>query len=250
MEPIEEVIARVGDSDPKKASKANARLSGIVARAGKPGNEGSRALVARALASELVATAGKDDKGNESKAPKHSAAVRGKLCRHLAAVASAKEVPALEQALGDLDTREMARWALDRVDCVEATEALVDVALNDVGPEFRVGVINALGKKTGPAVLEALRTCATEKSEPIRAAAAEALSNHAVADNDAVICRVAGSQQDRVVAQMAKARIRLAENLVRAGETKAGKRIYQGILANDPAESQRRAVQSALDQLG
>src|SRR5262249_22797861 len=145
------------------------------------------------------------------------------------------------------ETRESARWALDRVPTAAATAALV-AALDQVGPEFRVGVINALGKRRTPEVQTALHRQAADADEEVRLAAAEALANFAEASNDHAIV-AAGSGSPRSKARAQKARIRLAETLRVAGNKDAAVSIYRAVLADDADKPQKKAAQQALEQL-
>ena len=80
--------------------------------------------------------------------PLHPARVRARLARLLGYLPDRAAVPYLTKALADLETREMARQALDSNPTNEATAALAR-ALDAVGPEFLVGVVNSLAKRTG-----------------------------------------------------------------------------------------------------
>jgi HEAT repeat protein len=166
----------------------------------------------------------------------------------LALVGGKDEVGALKEALRELGVREMARWALDRIDCAEATEALIDAA-GDVGPEFRVGVVGALSHKTGGGVLKALKKLTTDSDGIVRIAAGEALGNYGDAAADEPIATLCKRASGRARQRLVRARLRLAENLVRGGDQSAGKRIYQAILADNPPPAQQRAAQAALDHL-
>jgi HEAT repeat protein len=254
---IAKLLADLGSDDSVKAYRADRALVELVHRAGGPKGQADRAAHAKALAAELVATrdAGKDRRGKPIREPKHSAKVRREICRHLSMVAGPAEVAALKQAAGDLDVRDMARWALERIDAAEATAALIELAATGVGDEFRIGAINALGRRgCGDAkVIETLRKCAGDEDFAVRMAACDALANHPAADSDATLL-AAGKQGEGQAArharrQIAKARIRLAETLARAGQKAAGKKIYQAVLADKIDEPQKKAAQIGLQHL-
>lgn len=76
-----------------------------------------------------------------------SVKARDELARTLSEVAGDMEVPALKEAINDFDAREMARFALDRMTCQAATDALADAALNAVGVEFRIGVYRHVARQ-------------------------------------------------------------------------------------------------------
>src|SRR5262245_19737653 len=147
MKSIAELTLQLGSEDPKVAYQANLELSKLSADASKSGTGQSE--LAAALATELTATNKSTRNGKEEERPTHSAAVKNQIAQFLSIVASESQVPALTNALGSLPTREMARWALDRIPAAAATSALI-AALEQVGPEFRTGVINAMAKRKGP----------------------------------------------------------------------------------------------------
>ena len=152
------------------------------------------------------------------------------------------EAPALKQSLADFESRELARFALDRMTCQAATDALAEAALEAVGAEFRVGVVNALGRRSGSGVVNALKKCATDADPHVRLAAAEALANHPDASADELLVAAGKQSGDRAALRMAKARIRLAEGLVRAGQQEAGKKIYQAVAQSDAEGPQKKAA--------
>jgi HEAT repeat protein len=166
-------------------------------------------------------------KDAEGKAFKYSSAVRGQVARALCEVGGDMEVPALKTALADFDAREMARWALNRMTCQAATDALIEAASKAVGTEFRVGAVNALATRSASAVLEALKQCAADADPEVRLAAAEALANHADASLDSIIAPVAAAGGPRAESRIARARIRLAAQLAKAGQKDAARGIYQ-----------------------
>ena len=119
-----------------------------------PRQSSSRETLATELAAELTATLETPAKPKptnvpdlvdpELPEPKHSVEVRRQLCQLLAQVASDHQVPALLTAAQDLEIREQVRWALGSLGTQVATSALVKL-LTQVGPDFRIGVINCAG---------------------------------------------------------------------------------------------------------
>jgi len=95
------------------------------------------------------------------------------VCRQLALIGAAEDVPALAALLTDPDLSHMARYALERIPGPEATAALVSALPKTPGP-LRVGIINSLGERRDPAAVPALipflRT--PQDAETARAAAA------------------------------------------------------------------------------
>jgi HEAT repeat protein len=252
MESIEQLCQQLG-GDQVRAYQARKRLAEMAAAAGAPGKEAERAALAAELAMQLNAVnETKNDRGRVQKQPRYSPAVRGEVARTLASVGGEAEVPALAEALKDFDVREMARWALDRMACAAATAALADAAQQAVGVEFRVGAINALGRRSGPVVVAALKKYASHGDPEIRMAAAEALANLPDASSDPVIEKVSSdrSGNSRATKRMAIARLRLADTLARAGQKDAAATVYRAVESAAVEEPQKKAAHASLEKLG
>jgi hypothetical protein len=257
MQAVDNICQQLNSAEQVKVFQGQKALAQLVASAGTPSNAAARAELATALAAELVsAHESKDAKGNKQTAPKRSAAVRNHLARGLADVGGDMEVPALKKCLADFEVREMARWALDRINCQAATDALADAAVNSFGTEFRVGAVNALGRKSGSGVIAALKQCLADSDLEVCLAAVESLANHADASIDEAITSAvkpgAGKGAgNRVMKRVAKARIRLAENLDRSGQRDAAKKIYQSLASAEGVdEAQKKAAGVALAHRG
>lgn len=249
MDIIIQTIEKLGNPDPVQNYQAKRSLEDLISLAGGPGQD----KLASALASELNAKREVKEGDKTNHVIKYNPATRSTIARYLALVAGPEEIPALVEAMNDLDVRESARWALDRIQCAEATNALITAAVDGIGPEFRAGAINALGRRSGPEVVEALKKCAQDPYIEIRLVAAEALANQPDASSDTVITEAAngdGVFAERARARLAKARIRLAETLVRSGDKAAGKKIYEAVVSSNPDDAQKEAASIALAQIG
>ena len=258
MPSVEQIVDQLGSSDQVKAYQARQALVKLTSEAGAPGNNQRREELAAALAKALSQTKEVKDPKKPNDKPQDVASrpanVRGLIARALASVAGEAEVSALQAALADFEVREMARWALDRMTCQGATDALVEAATKGIGVEFRVGAINALGKRNGSSTTAALRECAKDSDYEIRLAAIEALANHSDAANDEVIAGVspegpAGSGR-RVNKRVARSRIRLADRLAKAGQKDAAKKIFAAVADGKADEAQKKAARVALAELG
>lgn len=255
MEAIDKLVEQLDAKDQVKAYQAYQSLVQIVVQAGRPGNSTERAAVAAALAQHLTAVKEeKDRQGKPIRVPKYSAKVRGQIARWIGYVAGAAEVPALKQAMGDLDTREVARGALEQIPDSGATQALIDAATNGIGHEFRIGAINSLSRRNGAETIAGLKQCAADPNIEVRLAAVEALAKYPDPSLDSVMMAALNTREDeapaRVLRRLGKARIRLAETLITAGQKSAGKRIYQAILKGPAEEPQKKAARMNLQQLG
>jgi len=247
MPDIKELVKKMGDSDPAVAHEAYRGLENVATRAGKRGNN-ERAQIAAAMTAELNArkAPGKDKNGKKKPGGLvHSAAVRNKLVRLLSYIAGDAEVPVLAELTRDLDLREMARFTLERIPSEAATKALIK-ALDEVGPDFRVGVIGALAKRRSDGAPAALRKAAEDGEKPVRIAAVEALANFPDPSHDALIAKATRADCRQCRARAHKARVRLAETLAKAGSKRAAKRIYNAIRQSDAGGPQKKAAELAL----
>jgi HEAT repeat protein len=249
---IQEMVARLGNDNSAEVFQAYKEILDLATRATAPGNEIKRAELAAALAAELNAQTppGKDEKGKEvPPKPKHSREARGKICQLLTCVSGPQEVPALVQAMGDLELREPARCALDRNMSDEATDALIK-ALDIVGADFRVGLVNSLGKRRGEKVLAALAKIAASDEDPqMRINAVEALANMPEAPAVQAALKATQDPKSCLAVRAWKAAVRLAENLHKAGRKTDAADLYRRINADGP-DAQKAAAKMALEAMG
>ncbi len=242
-------VSDLGSDDQRRAYRARKMLTDLAHLSAEPGKEPLRELIAGELASELNVRGPtkKDDKGNESPGDMvHTAASRVKVAYVLAECGRADAVPALVEAMKDLDVREPARFALDRNRSPEATRALIAI-LNDVGSRFRVGVIGALGHREGDDVLARLRKAATEDIDAeVRIAAVEVLANFPDPTNDRIIADAAQNGEPAHARRAQRARVRLAETLRNTGKTDAAADVYKGIESGNAGEAQKEAARIGL----
>jgi len=252
MESIEQICQQLTD-DQTKAFQAGKKLADLAAAAGAPGKEAERAALAAELAKQLNAVnETKDNRGRVQKSLRYSPAVRGEIARALASVGGEAEVAPLTEALKDFEVREMARWALDRMACAAATAALIEAAQQAVGVEFRVGAINALGRRSGPEVVAALKQCAADGDVEIRLAAGEALANFPDASSEPVIAQILLDRpgNSRAIKRIAIARLQLADTLARAGQKDAAATVYRAVESATVDEAQKKAAHAVLEKHG
>ena len=230
------------------AYQARREIARAVDKATQPGEPSRREALAVALAAELTAKSDSGGTDETQQQAKHSATVRNVLCQFLGQIATDDQVPALVVALGDLETREMARCALERIPAVGASKALSE-ALEQVGPEFRIGVVNALARQRWLHANTALRRAAQDPDTEVRMAAIRGLANFPEASNGKLIVAATktGSRSDRARAQ--KARVRLAQTLRRAGLKEPAITIFRSILADEMEGPWKTAARLTLEQL-
>ena len=141
----------------------------------------------------------------------------------------------------DAAVAEPERGALE----ILTTDALVEAFKTAAGTEFRVGLINALAKKNGSAVVETL-TVATKDGDPeVRIAAAEALAENPDPAHDLVLASLEFGGLSRFESRAARARIRLGNTLVRAGRKDAADSVFAAVARAEVAEPQQKAAQAA-----
>lgn len=251
MDSKTEMLKSLGDADQAKAFKAYYALETTALAFTAPDKVAPRREMAAFLAGELNATdpGGVDDKGKE-KPPvvRYSIAVRRRIARLLGYISGPAEVPALAEAIKDLDLREEARCALDRNPSDEATAALL-AALNEIGPRFRVGVVGSLGDRRGEQVVKALQGLANDEDREARIAAAEALAKIPDATSDGVLVTLS-KQECRCTRQAAhKARVQLAETLADSGNKAAARKVYESVRHSEAGEPQKQAAEIGLKGL-
>lgn len=101
--------------------------------------------------------------------------VRKKIFRLLSYIGQRDAADAMYKFLSDVDSQEMARWSIARLQTPNATQALVG-AMQLVAWEFRVGLINAMGERRDAQAIPVLRLALQSDDEAMREAALAALS--------------------------------------------------------------------------
>lgn len=236
---LEEGLKLFESGNEQDRYKGKRRLQDALAAVGSPGQDEARQKAARTLAEALI------------NGGKYAIEARSEIARQLAEVGGDSEVVALESAMTDLQLREPARFALDRIPTPAATAALVRAAKNAVGSRFLVGVMHALGQRTGDGVYEALVEGTKDANGDVRVAAAEALAQHADPAGDQHINDVAADGLTAIQQkQLAKARVRLAGTLMHASKLAEAKTVFASILSSNPPEPQANACRRALERIG
>lgn len=236
-------------------------LLDMARKATAPGKADDRKRIAAFLAAELNATdpapkeeppKGKNNEPVKEKppVPRYSMSARSQIIQLLGIVAGDDEVPALVTASQELTLREPVRGSLDRMRGQAATDALL-AALTDVGPEYRVGVVNSLGVRGGKKVVQALQGLTDDVDNEVRLAAWDALARIPDAGSDAIIAAAAKCKCPVARLGANKARVRLAETLARSGDKAAARRIYEDIRRSDTvAPAQKQAAEIGIKALG
>lgn len=234
-------MRQMEDPDQASAFFAWQKLQQEVLGASRPGETEMCAELAKILAEALVAR--KENARGKDKRPRPllSSRTRNYLARLLGYIPTDAVVPQLREVLGDLDIREMARFALESNPSPSATRALIG-ALDSAGPVFRVGVVNSLAKRKGAEVVAALKEAAGDPQLEVRIAAIEGLAEFPAPSHDAVIQKSTQSESPEERRRAHIARTRLAETLRATGNKAAAERVCKAILASDAAEPQKKAA--------
>jgi hypothetical protein len=99
------------------------------------------------------------------------------VCRELALVGTAREVPALAALLADKDLFDPARSALETIPD-PAADAALRAALAKAAPAQAVGLVNSLGNRSQPGNAATLVNMTQGTAPAVAAAATEALARH------------------------------------------------------------------------
>lgn len=95
-------------------------------------------------------------------------------CRQLWIIGTQAEVPTLTKALKDPALSDMARYALQNMECPEAGQALI-AALDGTPASVQIGCINSLAQRNAQGAEEAIKPLKKSKDEGVEAAAKHAL---------------------------------------------------------------------------
>ena len=232
-----------------QVAEARQTLRDLVHAASDPAKGDERADLASQLACELAATvepAGPvptnvPDSVTLVPVPKHSAATRRYVCQFLTWIAGDQQIPTLVGLFDDLEIRDSVRCVLEMIGTQPATTALIK-GLREASPEFRIGILNALGRQ-GWADAEAALALATQDPDAeVRLAALEGLANFPEASRDKLFVAATQEGTPRQRARAEKARVRLAETLHLAGENELAEAIYAAIAADTADGPWKRAA--------
>lgn len=216
-EAIGSLLPAVGHENQAMGKAAEMALSEAVVPTGGFGREHDRVEACRILAAEL---------GNAALPRK----TRAYICRLLGLVGREESVPALAAALSVRDIRDMARSALGGNPTTAALNAL-HAALDKADAEFRVGVIDAVGRHKKRRSVKVLAGQLKHDSESVRIAAMEAIAG--IADPFAMDLlrpmRTGGSPKQQQAARAAW--LKLADTLLDGKRPSAAGVMFREALA-------------------
>jgi len=216
---------------------ARLALENIVNHASLPGAEQERAAVVGELAKLLL--------------PAEKYDTRRLALVLLAQAGTDQQVPAIAEVMGQDDARlrEMARWALERINTQAANQALLS-ALAQAQGQFACDLMATLGHNRFTPAVPALLQAAQSNQEPARIAALEALGRLGDARAADALRRAAaqGSPAERVAA--CHSCLLLASADEERGDQAAALGIYEECLRLATNTSQRIAALTGINRLG
>jgi HEAT repeat protein len=165
--------------------------------------------------------------------------------RQLSLVGSNTAVPVLALLLTQIDTAEMARYALSAIPGPLADEALRKALAQAPGDRVRVGIINSLGKRRDAKSVNALAALVSSSNLEVAAAAAAALAS--ISDRAALeaLAKARTSGGDPVRGLAAEAYLVCADHLAERGDKATAVSAYRQLVAPGETSSIRiRALKS------
>jgi len=139
------------------------------------------------------------------------------VCEQLSLIGTKTSVPVLAKMLGDPNTSDMARYALERIPATEAGAAL-RAALDKVSGKHKVGIINSLGQRRDAQSVSLLVALLKDPDQSLALAAVNALGF--IGDDAALkaLDELRKTAPEPARAHVLDAYIRCLEQLARRGE--------------------------------
>jgi HEAT repeat protein len=215
---LDSLMPAMGSDNAAERSKPQQTFQGLCWHAGRPGADAERAAVCKVIAARLA----KD-------MPKPACVF---LLSQLERIGTAESVNAAAALLADKDAlvRESARRALQNNPAPEAANTLRAALGKADSPEWRVGLINALGARRDEASLKVLIQQAGTDDEAVRTAAVEALAR--IGDKSAadVVTAAMSKGSDRAKGIATDAYLLLADRLCEKGDKATALPMYKKLL--------------------
>ncbi|NQT86344.1 HEAT repeat domain-containing protein, partial [bacterium] len=178
--------------------------------------------------------------------PKATYGCKQFICRQLMVGGTAKSVPALAALLTDEKLSHMARYALGRMTCPEATAALRN-ALGKTKGRMLIGVIGSVGSRRDTAAVGALVKLARDPDEAVAGAAIGALGRIAGPEAMKALIALLGSGKAEQRLRVVNGVLLCADALVAAGKTADALPIYTNLnKATEPAQVRAAALRGMI----
>ncbi len=157
------------------------------------------------------------------------------VCRKLAIVGSTESVPTLRKLLSLENHSHMARFALERIPGLEATQALVE-SVNTVSDALKVGVISSIGSRRDASSVAALVSVLGSSNASVAKAAAVALGLIGTSEAANALGNARSSPE------ILDAQLMCAESLLANNQVEDAKKIYRSLSLDYRAKIVRLAA--------
>jgi hypothetical protein len=178
---------------------------------------------------------------------KTTPAARQFICKQIYRIGTKEAVPAVARLLNNDETADMARYALDRMPCPEAGDAL-RAAMEKAKGTTKVGIINSLGARRDAAVVAVLGKLAGDDNRAVAEAALSALGKIGGAQAASLLAeakRAAGANSPELVPAADEALLACAADLAARKDRKA-EAIYKSLYDLKESSATRAAALKAL----
>ncbi|MHB1036671.1 MAG: HEAT repeat domain-containing protein [Pirellulales bacterium] len=162
-------------------------------------------------------------------------------CRQLSLIGSATAAPALGELLPDKALSHMARFALERMACREACDALRGALSKTAGLE-KAGVIQALGMRRDVDSLPLVAGVLADPDLQVAAEAAAALGNLGTVEAAAALEAFRPKAPEALRPKVADACLACAERLLAEGKKPEAVAIYKVLAASEQPKHVRLAA--------
>jgi hypothetical protein len=162
-------------------------------------------------------------------------------CRQLSLIGSAASAPALGELLPDKALSHMARFALERMSCREACDALRTGLRKTAGLE-KAGAIQSLGMRRDLESLPLLAGALADPDAQVVAAAAAALGNLGTPEAAAALEAFRPKAPEAIRPVVADACLTCAERLLAEGKKPEAVAIYKALAASEQPKHVRLAA--------
>jgi HEAT repeat protein len=178
---------------------------------------------------------------------KTTPAARQFICKQIYRIGTKEAVPAVARLLNNDETADMARYALERMPCPEAGDAL-RAAMEKAKGTTKVGIINSLGARRDAAVVAVLGKLAGDDNRAVAEAALSALGKIGGAQAASLLAeakRAAGANSPELVPAADEALLACAADLAARKDRKA-EAIYKSLYDLKESSATRAAALKAL----
>ena len=174
-----------------------------------------------------------------------SRAAKDFACRKLSIIGTEDCVPTVAALLPNAELSHMARYALERIPCTCAADALRD-ALGKTSGKTKVGVINSLGARGDAESVSALVALLEDADAQIAGAAAAALGAIGNADAAKALGAFQKKAPEALRLAAADAYLACAEGLLTAGKKAEAMAIYKSLTGEGQPKHVRLAATRGL----